>query len=319
VESGFDIKLGSDGERDLCLDKPSLGLFSFMNYKLFQVPPGKTVSLQKDHDPAYLPKGLDKLQGEKILQAGTDRLSQLQDILYAQNTHSILIIFQAMDAAGKDGTIKHVMSGINPQGCQVYNFKTPSSEDLDHDYLWRYSRCLPERGRIGIFNRSYYEEVLIARVHPEILDRQQLPMIPKGEKLWPQRFQEINQFEQYLTNNGVVILKFFLNISKAEQKKRFLKRIDTPEKNWKFATGDLEERQYWDDYQKSYEAVFQHTSTEVAPWYVVPADRKWYTRLLVADMISQRLEGLGLKYPTVSKEHLAFLQEARQRLEAEGV
>jgi PPK2 family polyphosphate:nucleotide phosphotransferase len=288
-----------------------------MNYKLFQVPPGKTVSLQEDHDPAYLPKGLDKLQGEKILQAGVGRLSQLQDILYAQNTYSILIIFQAMDAAGKDGTIKHVMSGINPQGCQVYNFKTPNSEDLDHDYLWRYSRCLPERGRIGIFNRSYYEEVLIARVHPEILDRQQLPMIPKGKKLWPQRFQEINQFEQYLTNNGIVILKFFLNISKAEQKKRFLKRIDTLEKNWKFATGDLEERQYWNDYQKSYEEVFRHTSTEVAPWYVVPADRKWYTRLLVADIISQRLEALDLKYPKVSQEHLIFLQEARQRLEAE--
>jgi PPK2 family polyphosphate:nucleotide phosphotransferase len=289
-----------------------------MNYKLFQVPPGKTVSLQKDYDPAYLPKNLDKLQGEQMLQAGVVRLSQLQDILYAQNSHSILIIFQAMDAAGKDGTIKYVMSGINPQGCQVYNFKTPSSEDLDHDDLWRYARCLPERGRIGIFNRSYYEEVLIARVHPEVLDRQQLPMIPKGEKLWPQRFQEINQFEQYLTNNGVVILKFFLNISKAEQKKRLLKRIDTPEKNWKFAVSDLEERQYWDDYQRSYEAMFRYTSTEVAPWYVVPADRKWYTRLLVADMISQRLEGLGLKYPTVSKEHLAFLQEARQRLEAEG-
>jgi PPK2 family polyphosphate:nucleotide phosphotransferase len=289
-----------------------------MNYKLFQVPPGKTVSLQKDYDPAYLPKNLDKLQGEQMLQAGVVRLAQLQDILYAQNTYSILIIFQAMDAAGKDGTIKYVMSGINPQGCQVYNFKTPSSEDLDHDYLWRYSRCLPERGRIGIFNRSYYEEVLIARVHPEVLDRQQLPMIPKDEKLWAQRFQEINQFEQYLTNNGVVILKFFLNISKAEQKKRFLKRIDTPEKNWKFALSDLEERQYWDEYQRSYEAVFCHTSTEVAPWYVVPADRKWYTRLLVADMISQRLEGLGLKYPTVSKEHLAFLQAARQRLEAEG-
>jgi PPK2 family polyphosphate:nucleotide phosphotransferase len=253
-----------------------------------------------------------------MLQAGVVRLSQLQDILYAQNSHSILIIFQAMDAAGKDGTIKYVMSGINPQGCQVYNFKTPSSEDLDHDYLWRYSRCLPERGRIGIFNRSYYEEVLIARVHPEVLDRQNLPMIPKGEKLWPQRFQEINQFEQYLTNNGVVILKFFLNISKAEQKKRFLKRIDTPEKNWKFAPDDLAERQYWDDYQKSYEAMFQHTSTEAVPWYIVPADRKWYSRLLVADMINQRLEGLGLKYPTVSKEHLTFLQEARQRLEAEG-
>jgi polyphosphate kinase 2 (PPK2 family) len=167
-----------------------------MNHKLFQIPPGKTISLQKDHDPAYLPKGLDKLQGEKLLQAGIDRLSQLQNVLYAQNTYSILIIFQAMDAAGKDSTIKYVMSGVNPQGCQVYNFKTPSDEDLDHDYLWRYSRCLPERGRIGIFNRSYYEEVLIARVHPEILDRQQLPMIPKGEKLWPQRFREINQFEQ---------------------------------------------------------------------------------------------------------------------------
>ncbi|NJM46848.1 MAG: polyphosphate kinase 2 family protein [Alkalinema sp. RU_4_3] len=277
-----------------------------MNYKLFQVPPGKTISLQKDYDPAYLPKGLDKLQGEKLLQAGIDRLSQLQNVLYAQNTYSILIIFQAMDAAGKDSTIKYVMSGVNPQGCQVYNFKTPSDEDLDHDYLWRYSRCLPERGRIGIFNRSYYEEVLIARVHPEVLDRQQLPMIPKGEKLWPQRFREINQFEQYLTNNGVVILKFFLNVSKAEQKRRFLKRIDTPEKNWKFAPSDLAERQYWDEYQRSYEAVFNHTSTEVAPWYVVPADRKWYTRFLVADMINQRLEGLGLKYPTVSKEHLAF-------------
>jgi PPK2 family polyphosphate:nucleotide phosphotransferase len=288
-----------------------------MNYKLFQVPPGKTVSLQKDHNSAYLPKNLDKLQGEQMLQAGVVRLSQLQDILYAQNTYSILIIFQAMDAAGKDGTIKYVMSGINPQGCQVYNFKTPSSEDLDHDYLWRYSRCLPERGRIGIFNRSYYEEVLIARVHPEILDRQQLPMIPKGEKLWPQRFQEINQFEQYLTNNGVVILKFFLNISKAEQKKRFLKRIDTPEKNWKFAPGDLEERQFWDDYQRNYEAVFRHTSTEAAPWYIVPADRKWYTRLVVADVINQRLESLNLKYPTVSTEHLTFLQEARQRLESE--
>ncbi len=288
-----------------------------MNDKMFQVPIGKKISLKKDYDPAFLPDKLTKEQAVINLQTGIDRLSVLQDVLYAQNTYGVLIIFQAMDAAGKDSTIKHVMSGVNPQGCEVYNFKTPSVEELDHDYLWRYSRCLPERGRIGIFNRSYYEEVLIARVHPEVLARQQLPEVLTGDRLWPQRFEEINQFEQYLTNNGIIVLKFFLNISKSEQKKRFLKRIDMPEKNWKFAMSDVDERQFWDDYQQTYEEVFNNTSTIPAPWYIIPADHKWYTRLVIADIINQRLEALDLKYPSVSKEHKVLLKEARKRLEAE--
>jgi PPK2 family polyphosphate:nucleotide phosphotransferase len=289
-----------------------------MNNQIFQVPASKKISLQKDYNPALLPDDLNKEQAAAKLQASIENLAILQDILYAQNTYGVLIIFQAMDAAGKDGTIKQVMSGINPQGCQVYNFKTPTYEDLDHDYFWRYSRCLPERGRIGIFNRSYYEEVLIARVHPEVLAKQQLPFIPKGERLWSQRFEEINQFEKYLNNNGIIVLKFFLNISKAEQKKRFLKRIDTPEKNWKFAISDVAERQFWDDYQTTYEEVFNHTSTNDAPWYIIPADRKWYTHLVVADIINQRLAALGLKYPNVSPDHQKLLQEARRSLEAEG-
>jgi PPK2 family polyphosphate:nucleotide phosphotransferase len=288
-----------------------------MNYQLFQVPANKKISLQKDYDPGLLPDNLDKAEAAIKLQVGIESLSRLQDVLYAQNTYGVLIIFQAMDAAGKDSTIKHVMSGINPQGCQVYNFKTPTSEDLDHDYLWRYTRFLPERGRIGIFNRSYYEEVLIARVRPEILANQQLPFFPKGQQLWQQRFEEINQFEKYLTNNGIVVLKFFLNISKVEQKKRFLKRIDTPEKNWKFSISDLEDRKLWADYQATYEEVFNHTSTTEAPWYIVPADRKWYTRLVVADIIDRRLQELDLKYPSVSKEHQVLLQQARLSLESE--
>ncbi len=288
-----------------------------MNDKLFQVPIDRKISLKKDYDPAFLPKHLTKEQAAVELQAGIARLAELQDVLYAQNTYGVLVIFQAMDAAGKDSTIKHVMSGVNPQGCEVYNFKTPSVEELDHDYLWRYSRSLPERGRIGLFNRSYYEEVLIARVHPYILANQQLPNVPKGDRLWLQRFEEINQFEQYLTNNGIVVLKFFLNISKAEQKKRFLKRIDTPAKNWKFAMSDVDERQFWDQYQQTYEDVFNHTSTEAAPWYIIPADHKWYTRLLIADIINQRLEGLSLSYPKVSKEHQILLKNARKRLEDE--
>jgi PPK2 family polyphosphate:nucleotide phosphotransferase len=288
-----------------------------MNYQLFQVPANKKISLQKDYDSGLLPDNLDKAEAAIKLQVGIESLSKLQDVLYAQNTYGVLIIFQAMDAAGKDSTIKHVMSGINPQGCQVYNFKTPTSEDLDHDYLWRYTRFLPERGRIGIFNRSYYEEVLIARVRPEILANQQLPFFPKGQQLWQQRFEEINQFEKYLTNNGIVVLKFFLNISKVEQKKRFLKRIDTPEKNWKFSISDLEDRKLWADYQATYEEVFNHTSTTEAPWYIVPADRKWYTRLVVADIIDRRLQELDLKYPSVSKEHQVLLQQARLSLESE--
>lgn len=288
-----------------------------MNHNIFQVPANKKISLQKDYDPGLLPDNLDKQEAEIELKKGVESLARLQDVLYAQNTYGVLIIFQAMDAAGKDSTIKHVMSGINPQGCQVYNFKTPTYEHLDHDYLWRYSRFMPERGRIGIFNRSYYEEVLIARVRPEILANQQLPYIPKGEKLWHQRFEEINQFEKYLTNNGVIVLKFFLNISKVEQKKRFLKRIDTPEKNWKFSLSDVEDRNLWDNYQTAYEEVFNNTSTNNAPWYIIPADRKWYTRLVVADIIDRQLLDLGLKYPSVSKEHQILLQQARVALESE--
>jgi PPK2 family polyphosphate:nucleotide phosphotransferase len=288
-----------------------------MNIQPFQVPAGQKISLKKDYDAAFLPNGLDRAQAAVNLQAGIEHLASRQNVLYAQNTYSVLIIFQAMDAAGKDSTIKHVMSGINPQGCQVFNFKVPSAEELDHDYLWRYSCALPECGRIGIFNRSYYEEVLVARVHPELLAKQQLPFIPKGDRLWSQRFNEINQFEQYLTNNGVVILKFFLNISKSEQKKRFLKRIQTPEKNWKFTMSDLADRQLWDQYQFAYEEAFNHTSTDAAPWYVIPADRKWYTRLVVADIINQRLDALDLQYPTASKLHQQSLQDAQKALEAE--
>jgi PPK2 family polyphosphate:nucleotide phosphotransferase len=288
-----------------------------MNIQPFQVPAGQKISLKKDYDAAFLPNGLDRTQATVNLQAGIEHLASRQNVLYAQNTYSVLIIFQAMDAAGKDSTIKHVMSGINPQGCQVFSFKVPSAEELDHDYLWRYSRALPECGRIGIFNRSYYEEVLVARVHPELLAKQQLPFIPKGDRLWSQRFKEINHFEQYLTDNGVVILKFFLNISKSEQKKRFLKRIQTPDKNWKFTMSDLADRQLWDEYQFAYEEAFNHTSTDAAPWYVIPADRKWYTRLVVADIINQRLDALDLQYPTASEAHQQSLQDAKKVLEAE--
>jgi PPK2 family polyphosphate:nucleotide phosphotransferase len=288
-----------------------------MNHQPFLVPVGQKIALQKDYNPAFLPDGCDREQSAVQLQTGIERMASQQNVLYAQNTYSVLMIFQAMDAAGKDSTIKHVMSGINPQGCQVYNFKTPSAEDLDHDYLWRYSRCLPERGRIGIFNRSYYEEVLIARVHPEVLANQQLPHIPKNDRLWQQRFDEINQFERYLTQNGTVVLKFFLNISKSEQKKRFLKRINNPAKNWKFAISDVAERKFWDDYQMAYEAVFNHTNTAEAPWHIIPADRKWYTRLVVADIVNQRLEALNLRYPIASEAHQQILQAAQIQLEAE--
>lgn len=288
-----------------------------MNLKYFQVPSNKTIVLNRDYDPAFLPEGMTKEESVEQLRSGIETLTKLQDVLYAHNAYGLLLIFQAMDAAGKDSTIKHVMSGVNPQGCQVFNFKTPSDEELDHDYLWRYSRCLPERGRIGIFNRSYYEEVLIARIHSEILDRQNLPHRPEGNRLWAQRFEDINNFEQYLANNGIVTLKFFLNVSKTEQKKRFLKRIDTPEKNWKFSISDIEERQHWDAYQHSYENVFNHTSTTIAPWYIIPADRKWYTRLIVADIITKRLSELDLSYPTINADQKAMLKIARDRLEAE--
>jgi PPK2 family polyphosphate:nucleotide phosphotransferase len=246
-----------------------------------------------------------------------EELAKQQDVLYAQNTWSLLLIFQAMDAAGKDGTIKHVMSGVNPQGCQVYSFKAPSAEELDHDYLWRCMKALPERGRIGIFNRSYYEEVLITRVHPEILGRQQLPPESKKGDIWKRRFEEINNFERYLTSNGIAILKFFLNVSKKEQKKRFLERLNRPEKNWKFSLGDAKERGYWDAYMEAYEDAISSTSTKWAPWYIVPADHKWFTRAVVADVIVKKLRSLDLHYPEVSETHREELKKAKDMLENE--
>jgi PPK2 family polyphosphate:nucleotide phosphotransferase len=287
-----------------------------MNHDRFLVTPNTKVRLQ-DYDPTDVGSHLDKAAAEGALQAGVQQLGKYQDVLYAQNTYALLLIFQAMDAAGKDGTVKHVMSGVNPQGCQVFNFKAPSVEELDHDYLWRSMKCLPERGRIGIFNRSHYEEVLVVRVHPELLAHQQLPAEAKGKDIWQRRFNEINHFEQYLVNNGILILKFFLNISKAEQKKRFLERINQPEKNWKFSAADVQERAYWDDYRQAYEQMFSQTSTSWAPWYIIPADHKWFTRLAVVDIICDRLKSLNLQYPNLSEAHRQALQQAKQTLEAE--
>jgi PPK2 family polyphosphate:nucleotide phosphotransferase len=289
-----------------------------MNHDPYIVKPGSQISLVKDYNPGYKCEFHQKGDAVRKLKTGIFQLAKYQDILYAQNNYSLLIIFQAMDAAGKDSTIKHVMSGVNPQGCQVFSFKAPSEEELDHDYLWRSMRALPERGRIGIFNRSYYEELLIVRVHPEILKKQQLPSFPKGDQIWKQRFEEINNFEKYLVNNGVIVLKFFLNVSKSVQRKRFLERIDSPEKNWKFSASDLQERFFWNDYMNAYEEVFNHTSTEFAPWYIVPADRKWFTRLIVADIICQKLQELNLQYPKISEEYKRKLSEAKRALEAEG-
>lgn len=277
--------------------------------------PGSKIKL-KNFDPGYT-AGLKKADVEGALQIGIDRLAYYQDILYAQNTYALLIVLQAMDAAGKDGVIKHVMSGLNPQGCQVFSFKAPSAEELDHDYLWRSFKALPERGRIGIFNRSYYEEVLVVRVHPEILEKQQLPPEAKGKKIWQQRFEEINNFEKYLVDNGVLVLKFFLNVSKDEQKRRFLDRIDRPEKNWKFSTADAKERLLWDDYMHAYEDLFTHTSTKWAPWHIIPADRKWFSRLTVAYFIHEKLKSLNLAYPTVSDAHREELLKVKAMLESE--
>ncbi|MEK6303729.1 MAG: polyphosphate kinase 2 family protein [Acidobacteriota bacterium] len=279
--------------------------------KRFIVPPGSKISLAKDYDPAHKAGFVTKEEAGELMQKGIAQLVELQNKLYAQDTHSLLIIFQAMDAAGKDGTIKHVMSGVNPQGCQVYSFKAPSEEELDHDYLWRSFKALPERGRIGIFNRSHYEETLVVRVHPEILARQRIPTKSKNKGIWKRRFSEINAFEKYLVANGIVILKFFLNVSREEQKKRFLERIEQPEKNWKFSVNDVKERAFWDDYMKAYEDVFNHTSTEWAPWHIIPADRKWFTRLAVGWVILDKLRKLNLKYPAVSEDHKRELVKAK--------
>jgi PPK2 family polyphosphate:nucleotide phosphotransferase len=288
-----------------------------MNHDAFIVPPHTKIKL-KDYDPKYTDGLIDKTQAQTALQDGIQRLAAYQDILYAQNTYAVLIVLQAMDAAGKDSTLKHVMSGVNPQGCQVYSFKSPSSEELDHDYLWRSMRALPERGRIGIFNRSYYEEVLVVRVHPDLLQKQQLPdAVKQNPQIWQQRFEEINHFEQYLVNNGIVVLKFFLNVSKKEQKKRFLDRINQPEKNWKFSAADARERQFWSEYMEAYEDMFNHTSTEWAPWHIIPADHKWFTRLVVSDIICSKLKSLNLIYPAVSEAHRQDLLEAKRVLEQE--
>jgi len=277
------------------------------DFKLKKIDPGETGPFDKK----------DKNKAKAMLQTGIEAMTGLQDRLYAQDRWSVLLIFQAMDAAGKDGAIKHVMSGINPQGCQVFSFKSPSQEELDHDYLWRCLRRMPERGRIGIFNRSYYEETLVVRVHNEILAKQRIPEKLKTKKIWKDRFEDIRNVEQYLTNNGVVIRKFFLHVSKDEQKERFMERLDRPEKNWKFSSADAKERGYWDDYMKAYEEMIQETSTSYAPWYVVPADRKWFTRLVVAAAVIETLDSLDLHYPKVSEAKKAELAEARKTLEAE--
>jgi PPK2 family polyphosphate:nucleotide phosphotransferase len=288
-----------------------------MKYDRLIVPPNTKIKL-KDYDPAYTDGLTDKAAAQAELQEGVQRLAKYQDILYAQDSYALLILFQAMDAAGKDSTIKHVMSGVNPQGCQVYSFKSPSSEELDHDYLWRSNRALPERGRIGIFNRSYYEETLVVRVHPELLVKQKLPPEANGKDIWEKRFKQINHFENYLFENGIIVLKFFLNVSKKEQKKRFLARINEPQKNWKFSVSDAKERQHWDKYMEAFEDVFNNTSTDYAPWYIIPADHKWFTRLAVSDIIVNKLKSLNLTYPTLDEARQAELLEAKRVLENEA-
>lgn len=288
-----------------------------MNYDNFRIKEGKRLNL-KNHPTDFTGDYTDKQAAKADLEKNVERLAELQDTLYAQNTHSLLIIFQAMDAAGKDGAIKHVMSGLNPQGCQVFSFKQPSAEELDHDFLWRCAKNTPERGRIGIFNRSYYEEVLVVRVHAEILQAQPLPADVKNDKsIWRKRFEQIRSFETYLAENGVHVLKFFLNVSKVEQKERFLARIEEPEKNWKFSAADAKERAFWDDYMKAYEEALSATSTAKAPWYVVPADKKWFTRVAVSEIIIKKLESMDLHYPKVSAEHKKDLLKAKELLENE--
>ncbi|MFO0912512.1 MAG: polyphosphate kinase 2 family protein [Pirellulales bacterium] len=274
-------------------------------FKLKDIDPGDTAWLKEEQRP----------QAKEALAEGIEALAEMQDMLYAQDRWSVLCIFQAMDAAGKDGAIKHVMSGVNPQGCQVFSFKAPTSEDLDHDYMWRCMKCLPERGRIGIFNRSYYEETLVVRVHPELLEKQKLPESLVTKRIWDERFEDIRNFEKYLTRNGVVVRKFFLHVSRKEQLKRFLSRLDEPEKNWKFSTADAQERQHWRDYMDAYEEMIQQTATKDAPWYVVPADNKWFTRIVVAAAVIDTLRSLKLTYPEVDEAKRQELEQVRKFLE----
>jgi PPK2 family polyphosphate:nucleotide phosphotransferase len=283
----------------------------------FCVTDGKGFRL-RDYDPDDTRGVKSKEEAVEYLRRGVELLAGLQDRLYAQDQWGVLLIFQAMDAAGKDGAIKHVMSGVNPQGCQVFAFKAPTSEELDHDFLWRTSKSLPERGRIGIFNRSYYEEVLVVRVHPSILGGQKLPRTLIGKKVWDDRFEDIRAFERYFARQGFVILKFFLNVSKKEQKRRFLERLEKPEKNWKFSLGDAKERGHWKDYMNAYEEVIQATATKHAPWYIVPADKKWFARVVVAGAVCGAIARLGLRYPEVGPDKKKELAAAREELLREG-
>jgi PPK2 family polyphosphate:nucleotide phosphotransferase len=291
----------------------------------FRVPAGKEIDL-KDYDPGWVPKWAktkEDKEGKKaakrqalgILEENTQKLANMQELLWASDTYSMLIILQGMDAAGKDGVISHVMSGVNPQGCQVSGFKTPSQEELNHDFLWRYTKALPERGRIGIFNRSYYEDVLIVKVRPEVLETQKLPPGPRDESFWNQRYDDINTFERHLTRNGTIILKFFLNVSKERQRQRLLKRLETPDKYWKFSFTDLSEREKWNDYMKTYQEVLNQTSTKWAPWYVIPADKKWVTWASVSEVLTSQIEDLGLKYPVLDKEQTSAYKQAKAELE----
>ena len=284
--------------------------------KSYCVEHGKHFRL-KDIDPSdtHGLKSEFKAQAKALLEKGVKELARLQDILAAQDRWGLLVIFQAMDAAGKDGTIKHVMSGVNPQGVSVHSFKAPSQEELDHDYLWRAMKNVPERGRIGIFNRSYYEEVLVVRVHREVLEGEKLPDTLVTKSIWNDRFDDINALERYLTRNGIAVIKFFLHVSRKEQKRRFLERLDNPDKNWKFSTSDMKERQFWDEYLEAYEDMIRHTAHPHAPWYVVPADNKWFSRLVVAAAIVQALESMNLAYPKVDAEQKKELEKVKAQLE----
>ncbi len=287
-----------------------------MDHDKFIVPPGKKIRL-KDYDPASTGPFKNKEEASATLQQDIERLSKYQQVLYAENKHALLIILQGMDASGKDGAIRHVMSGLNPQGIHVHSFKTPSTEELQHDFLWRTVKDLPERGQIGIFNRSYYEEVLIVRVHPEILELQRLPPEAKGKNVWKRRLEEIRDFEKHLARNGTVVLKFFLNISPEEQRRRLIERIDLSDKNWKFEVGDIKERSRWQEYMNAYEDAFNHSSTDWAPWYIIPADHKWLTRAAVAGVIIEKLKSLKLSYPVTGKDHRRSLLQARRLLMSE--
>ena len=286
--------------------------------KPFRVEPGSEVSLEKDFDPAFKSDVDSKKQGKELLARGIDLLAEYQSRLYAEDTHGVLIVLQALDAAGKDGTIRHVMSGVNPQGVSVHSFKVPSSEELDHDYFWRFALRLPGRGEIGIFNRSYYEEVLVVRVHPALLENQKLPKDSRGPGVWKRRYREINDWERNLTDNGIKVVKLFLNLSKEEQRTRFLRRIDLPDHNWKFSSADVREREHWDEYQKAFSEMLTNTSTEWAPWYVIPADRKWFARIAAGAVIANTLIKIDPRYPTIDKKAQQQLQEIKKTLEAQA-